>query len=87
MGSVFLSQWIRSSVATIARIIEKISFQVFAILHMLSDDLEYLVSLADEAYNMYNNIKLAPEDEVCNIYVLSEVFTYQCVWDYQIIDV
>lgn len=54
---------------------------------MLSDDLEYLVSLADEAYNMYNNIKLAPEDEVCNIYVLSEVFTHLCVWDYQIIDV
>ncbi|RVE53104.1 hypothetical protein evm_002201 [Chilo suppressalis] len=36
--------------------------KVFAILHLLSDDLDYAVTLADEAYNMYKNIKLAPED-------------------------
>ncbi|KAL0902679.1 hypothetical protein ABMA27_000498 [Loxostege sticticalis] len=37
--------------------------KTFALLHLLSEDLKYIVSLADEAYNMYKNIKLAPEDE------------------------
>ncbi|XP_014366424.2 uncharacterized protein LOC106717203 [Papilio machaon] len=37
--------------------------KVFAILHMLSKDLAFKVSLADETYNLYKNIKLPPQDE------------------------
>ncbi|KAG6454112.1 uncharacterized protein LOC115446035 [Manduca sexta] len=37
--------------------------KAFALLHLLSEDLEYKVSLADEAYNLYKNIRLTPEDE------------------------
>ncbi|CAH2035437.1 unnamed protein product, partial [Iphiclides podalirius] len=36
---------------------------VYAILHMLSKDLAFKVSLADESYNLYKNIKLPPQDE------------------------
>lgn len=32
---------------------------------MLSEDLNDRVKLADDAYNLYKNIKLALEDEVC----------------------
>ncbi|CAH0578431.1 unnamed protein product [Chrysodeixis includens] len=39
--------------------------KAFAILHLLSEDLESRVALADEAYNLYKNIDLAIEDEVC----------------------
>ncbi|KAH9636472.1 hypothetical protein HF086_002172 [Spodoptera exigua] len=39
--------------------------KAFALLHMLSEDLHDKVQLADEAYNLYKNIKLAQEDEVC----------------------
>ncbi|KAF9797909.1 hypothetical protein SFRURICE_016553 [Spodoptera frugiperda] len=38
--------------------------KAFALLHMLSEDLNDRVKLADEAYNLYKNIKLAVEDEV-----------------------
>ncbi|XP_013145870.1 PREDICTED: uncharacterized protein LOC106109021 isoform X2 [Papilio polytes] len=37
--------------------------KVFAILHMLSKDLAFKVSLADDTYNLYKNIKLPPQDE------------------------
>ncbi|KAJ0183695.1 hypothetical protein K1T71_000118 [Dendrolimus kikuchii] len=37
--------------------------KLFALLYMLSEDLEQKVILADETYNLYKNIKLAPEDE------------------------
>ncbi|XP_047040831.1 uncharacterized protein LOC124645124 [Helicoverpa zea] len=43
--------------------------KAFAILHMLSEDLEHRVALADEAYNLYENIKLAMEDEVILVLV------------------
>ncbi|XP_049885473.1 uncharacterized protein LOC126380249 [Pectinophora gossypiella] len=35
----------------------------YALLQMLSEDLEGKVALADEAYNLYKNVKLTPEDE------------------------
>ncbi|KAJ8737358.1 hypothetical protein PYW07_000629 [Mythimna separata] len=38
--------------------------KAFAILHMLSEDLQHKVQLADETYNLYKNIQLAAEDEV-----------------------
>lgn len=38
--------------------------QTFAILYMLSEDLHHKVKIANEAYNLYNNIELAAEDEV-----------------------
>ncbi|KAJ8737618.1 hypothetical protein PYW08_000213 [Mythimna loreyi] len=38
--------------------------KAYALLHMLSEDLQYKVSLADETYNLYKNIQLATEDEV-----------------------
>ncbi|XP_068632395.1 cilia- and flagella-associated protein 69-like, partial [Battus philenor] len=38
--------------------------KVYALLHMLSKDLAFKVSLADEAYNLYKNIKLPPQDEI-----------------------
>nr|XP_034839516.1 uncharacterized protein LOC117995640 [Maniola hyperantus] len=37
--------------------------KVFALIHMLSEDLQHKVSMADEAYNLYKNIQLAPYDE------------------------
>ncbi|XP_059059905.1 uncharacterized protein LOC131853107 [Achroia grisella] len=56
--------------------------KAYAILHMLSVDLEYRVNLADEAYNLYKNIQLPPEDEailiLCSFYLtikLNEVWT------------
>ncbi|XP_063838081.1 uncharacterized protein LOC135087170 [Ostrinia nubilalis] len=55
--------------------------KTFALLHMLSVDLDYIVSLADEAYNMYKNIKLAPEDEAV-LTLCSHYFTVKLneVW-------
>ncbi|CAG9782044.1 unnamed protein product [Diatraea saccharalis] len=57
------------------------SHAVFALLHLLSDDLAYTVTLADEAFNMYKNIKISPEDEavlvLCSHYMtlkLNEVW-------------
>ncbi|XP_026759124.2 uncharacterized protein LOC113518411 [Galleria mellonella] len=55
--------------------------KAYAILHMLSVDFEYKVNLADEAYNLYKNVQLAPEDEailvLCSYYLtikLNEVW-------------
>ncbi|CAH1647816.1 unnamed protein product [Spodoptera littoralis] len=63
--------------------------KAFAILHMLSEDLNDRVELADEAYNLYKNINLTLEDEVilvlCSHYLtlkLNEVWMetkVQCV--------
>ncbi|XP_053624154.1 uncharacterized protein LOC128683024 [Plodia interpunctella] len=55
--------------------------KAFAILHLLSEDLESKVMLADEAYKLYKNVHLAPEDEavliLCSHYLtlkLNEVW-------------
>lgn len=48
----------------ILHILKILYLQVFAILHMLSKDLAFKVSLADDTYNLYKNIKLPPQDEV-----------------------
>lgn len=37
---------------------------MFALLHMMSEDLKQKVTEADEAYNLYKNIKIDPKDEV-----------------------
>ncbi|CAH4038709.1 unnamed protein product [Pieris brassicae] len=37
--------------------------KAYAILQLLSEDLSYKVTLADEAYNLYKNIQLSPEEE------------------------
>ncbi|XP_047523680.1 uncharacterized protein LOC125062135 [Pieris napi] len=37
--------------------------KAYAILQLLSEDLSYKVNLADEAYNLYKNIQLSPEEE------------------------
>lgn len=39
-------------------------FKVFALLHMLSEDLDFKVHVTDETYNLYKHIKLTPQDEV-----------------------
>ncbi|XP_062526068.1 uncharacterized protein LOC101745636 isoform X2 [Bombyx mori] len=56
--------------------------KTYALLQMLSEDLEEKVSLADEAYNLYQNVKLDPTDEatlvVCSHFLtlkLAEVWT------------
>ncbi|KAM3968388.1 uncharacterized protein ACR2FA_004032 [Aphomia sociella] len=56
--------------------------KAFALLHMLSVDLEYRVHLADETYSLYKNIRMAPEDEatlvLCSYYLtvkLNEVWS------------
>ncbi|CAH2209559.1 jg10272, partial [Pararge aegeria aegeria] len=38
--------------------------KAFAILHMLSEDLQYKVSIADDAYNLYKNVKLGAQEEL-----------------------
>ncbi|XP_013184784.2 uncharacterized protein LOC106130482 [Amyelois transitella] len=55
--------------------------KAFALLHMLSEDLESKVMLADEAYKLYKNVQLASEDEailvLCSHYLtlkLNEVW-------------
>lgn len=47
-------------------------FQAYALLHILSEDLECKVTLADEAYNLYKNIELAPQDEVSAISIFQK---------------
>ncbi|XP_050360674.1 uncharacterized protein LOC126780335 [Nymphalis io] len=51
--------------------------KVFALLQLLSEDLKNKVALADEAYNLYKNIRLEPEDEVilvlCSHYLTIEL--------------
>ncbi|XP_045784537.1 uncharacterized protein LOC123880455 [Maniola jurtina] len=37
--------------------------KAFALLHILSEDLQHKVSIADEAYNLYKNIQLALDEE------------------------
>ncbi|XP_041986930.1 uncharacterized protein LOC121738761 [Aricia agestis] len=38
--------------------------KVYCLLHLLSEDLEFKVSIADEAYKLYKNIHVSPQDEV-----------------------
>ncbi|XP_075990592.1 cilia- and flagella-associated protein 69-like isoform X2 [Anticarsia gemmatalis] len=56
--------------------------KTFSLLHLLSEDLENKVALADEAYNLYKNIKLDVKDEavlvLCSHYLtlkLNEAWT------------
>ncbi|CAG9557986.1 unnamed protein product [Danaus chrysippus] len=37
--------------------------KAFALLQLLSEDLKHKVSVADESFNLYKNIKLSPEEE------------------------
>ncbi|XP_032526982.2 uncharacterized protein LOC116777504 isoform X1 [Danaus plexippus] len=37
--------------------------KAFALLQLLSEDLQHKVSIADESFNLYKNIKLSPEEE------------------------
>ncbi|XP_026325386.1 uncharacterized protein LOC113234303, partial [Hyposmocoma kahamanoa] len=46
----------------------------YALLHILSEDLEYKVTLADEAYKLYKNIELTPQDE-CMLVACSHFLT------------
>ncbi|XP_063394218.1 uncharacterized protein LOC134679259 [Cydia fagiglandana] len=51
--------------------------KAYALLQMLSEDLNDKVSIADEAYNLYKHIHLAPQDEViltlCSHYLTAKL--------------
>ncbi|XP_026500645.2 uncharacterized protein LOC113404100 [Vanessa tameamea] len=51
--------------------------KVFALLQLLSEDLKNKVALADEAYNLYKNVRLEAEDEVilvlCSHYLTVQI--------------
>ncbi|KAI8430649.1 hypothetical protein MSG28_000850 [Choristoneura fumiferana] len=51
--------------------------KAFALLHMLSEDLNFKVLVTDETYNLYKHIKLTPQDEailvLCSHYLTEKL--------------